>query len=308
MKAQAQADGSTIRVGGPVTAGLQGDWITAMLKDPTISKNIDFVSYHQYLLGPAQLGAQWDTYNGTDSVYQVTQDNTEGPAQNLEYAGSLVAAGSQPQGKNLPIEITEYNLNWQFQKDCCRNDFTYGPLWNALYVADLLNVSLAYAGAPNSLNHLVYYAATAPPYFCLVGVYDANMDCSYPVGTPAQPYPQYFTYQLLGATNYLGLQSGGYMAQSISPPTLGNGLVVTAFFTANLDAVVLINPSQYTYTDLPINIANTGWSSAQATLYQIAGGRAIQSSSQSLQPQAGTSYATTVTIGPYSVQAISIHP
>ncbi len=170
MKAQAQADGATINVGGPATAGLQGTWISAMLSDPTISKNIDFVSYHQYLLGPAQLGAQWDTYNGTPSVYQSTQDSTQGPAQNLTYASSLVAAGKQPQGKNLPINITEYNLNWQFQKDCCRNDFTYGPLWNALWVADLLNVPFAYTGAPNLLlHHMVYYAATAPPYFCLAG-------------------------------------------------------------------------------------------------------------------------------------------
>jgi hypothetical protein len=267
------------------------------------------VSYHQYLLGPAQLGAQWDTYNGTPSVYQSTQDSTQGPAQDLTYASSLVAAGKQPQGKNLPINITEYNLNWQFQKDCCRNDFTYGPLWNALWVADLLNVPFAYTGAPNLLlHHMVYYAATAPPYFCLAGQYDANMDCSYPNGSAPQPYPQYFTYQLLGANNYLGLQNGGYMAASISPPPLHNGLVVTAFFTANLDAVVLINPSQYTYANLPITVSNTGFSSAQGTLFQIAGGRAIQSSSVSLQPQTGTSYTTTVTIGPYSVQAISIHP
>ena len=97
------------------------------------------------------------------------------------------------------------------------------------------------------------------------------------------------------------------MATSMSPPRLVNGLVVTAFFTPSLDAVVLINPSQYTYTNMPVDIANSGFTSPQATLYQIINGQSIQSSTLTLQPQGGTSYSTTVTMGPYSVQAISLH-
>jgi hypothetical protein len=112
---------------------------------------------------------------------------------------------------------------------------------------------------------------------------------------------------LYGSTNYLGLQKGGHMAQSISPPTLGNGLIVTAFYTTSLDAIVLINPSGETLSNVPVTAANTGLTSPQATLYQIVNGQSIQSSSQSLQFQSGTSYTTTVTMGPYSVQAISIH-
>jgi hypothetical protein len=307
MKAQAKTDGVAIRVGGPASAGLDPSWITAMLNDPTISQNIDFTSYHQYLFGSTQLGAQWGAYNNVESVYQRTQDDLSGPAATYEYAATLVGGGKQPQGKNLPIYLTEYNLNWAFAKDCCRNDYTYGPLWNGVYVADLLNVVYAYAGAPNPVGHLVYYAATAPPYFCLVGEYDANMDCTYPAGSVPKPYPQYFLYQLLGAPAYLGLQNGGYMAKSISPATLGNGLVVTAFYTVNLDAIVLINPSQYTYTDMPVTMANTGLASPVGTLYQIVSGQSIQTSSVSLQSQGGTSYSTKVTIGPYSVQAISLH-
>ena len=45
MKAQAATDGSTIHVGGPGSAGLDPSWVTAMLNDPVISKNIDFMSY-----------------------------------------------------------------------------------------------------------------------------------------------------------------------------------------------------------------------------------------------------------------------
>jgi hypothetical protein len=307
MKAQAKADGQTIRVGGPVTAGVLSSWITAMLNNPSIyQNNIDFISYHKYLIGVPGEKATWDTYNGTESVYQATQD-IQGPANAYEYVGTLVSEGKQPQGKNLPVYITEYNLDWEFAKNCCSNDFTYAPLWNALYVADLLDTPFAYSTAPNSISRLDYYAASAVPYYCLIGLYDTNMDCSYPSGSTPQPYPQLFAYQLLGSPSYLGLQNGAYMAASISPPRLSNGLVVTAFFTPSLDAIVLINPSQYTYSDMPVNIANSGLTSPAGTLYQIANGQSIQSSSVSLQSQGGTSYSTTVTIGPYSVQAISLH-
>jgi hypothetical protein len=304
MRAQAKADGATIRIGGPATAGMQGSWVSAMLADPVVSQNIDFMSYHDYMFTKATLGAQWDTYNGVTSVYQKTQNSGSGPMAVYLYASRVVAGGKQPQGKNLPIYNSEYNLNWDYAKTCCENDFTYSPVWNGMYIADVLNS--VYAGAANTPGHMVYFAATAAPYICLVGEIDANMDCSYPTGSVPQPYPQYFLYQLLGSTRYLGLQNGGYMAASISPGTKGNGPIVTAFYTANLDAVVLINPTADSFT-MPVSIANTGIASAEGTLYQIVDGRSIQSSSLSLQSQGGTSYSADVTIGPYSVQAISIH-
>jgi hypothetical protein len=303
MKAQVKADGSTARIGGPASAGLQGAWISAMLADPVISQNIDFFSFHDYAFSSHQLGAQWNTYNGTISIYQRFQDTRGGALQQAQYASRLVAAGKQPQEKDLPIYNTEYNLNWAFLKNCCSNDFTYSPVWNGLYVADTLNA--VYSGAPNTISHLVYFAATAHPYFCLIGEINANMDCTYP--TNPQPYPQYFLYQLFGNTSYLGLQNGGYMANSISPATLGNGLVVTAFYTTNLDAIVLINPSAVTLTDVPVNANNTGLASASGTLYQIVNGQSIQSSTVTLQSTGGTSYSTTVTMEPYTVQAIAIH-
>jgi hypothetical protein len=98
------------------------------------------------------------------------------------------------------------------------------------------------------------------------------------------------------------------MAASMSPVRSSNGLVVSAFFTPGLDAVVLINPSQYTYTNMPVNITNSGLTAPQGTLYRIVNGQSIQSSAVSLTSKGGTSYSTTVTIGPYSVQAISLHP
>ena len=306
MKAQAQADGTTIRVGGPVTAGLQSAWVTAMLNDPTISQNIDFISYHNYFVGTPGLSATWDTYNGTPSIYQVTQD-INGPANVYDYAGSLTAAGKQPQGKNLPIYVSEYNLDWLFAKNCCSDDFTYGPLWNALYLTDLLDAPFGYPGAPNSMSRLIYYASAGQPYLCLVGEIDANMDCAYPAGSTPQPYPQYFAYQLIESPNYLGLQSGGYMAAAMNPPRMYNGLVVSAFFNSSLDAIVLINPSKYTYNNMTVYISNPGYTAPQGTLYQIVGGQSIQTSTVSVQSVGGTNYTTTVNIGPYSVQAIALH-
>ena len=305
MRNQIKTDRSSARVGGPATAGMQSTWINAMLADPLISQQIDYLSYHDYMFSNVQLGAQWNTYNGTMSVYQKTQNTGAGPLDVYLNAAKLVGLGKQPQGKNLPIYNSEYNLNWNFSKNCCANDYTYSPVWNGMYIADVLNS--VYVGAPNTPSQMVYFAAVAQPYFCLVAQIDANMDCSYPVGSVPQPYPQYFLYQLLGATNYLGLQEGGYMAKSISPTTLGNGLVVTAFYTTNLDAVVLINPTQETFTNIPVSAANTGLTSPEGTLYQIVNGQSIQASPISLQSLGGTSYSTTITIEPYSVQAISIH-
>lgn len=304
MRAQVQADHSTARVGGPATAGFQSSWVTAMLSNSTIAQNIDFTSYHDYMFSSSQLSAQWDTYNGTVSVLQQTQDSGNGPMDVYLYATRIVAGGLQPQGKNLPIYNTEFNLNWDFAKDCCENDPTYSPVWNGIYIASVLNS--VYHGAPNTPSHMVYFAATAHPYFCLVGEIDANMDCLYPLGSTPQPYPQYFLYQMLGSPDYLGLQNGGFMAKSIAPTTLGNGLVVTAFYTTGLDAIVLDNPTPYTFTNVPISAANTGLSSPTAILYQIVDGQSIQSSTLSLTSQGGTSYSTTVTVGPYSVQAVSI--
>lgn len=310
MRAQAAEDAQAsglppAKIGGPATSGLQAGWVSEMLSDPVISQNIDFISYHDYLFNNLQTGAQWDTYNGVDSVYQRTQDSGAGPMHAYVSASRLVAAGKQPEGKNLPIYNTEYNLNWQFAKNCCANDPTLSPAWNSMYVADMLNS--IYNGAFTAPGHMVYFAATALPYFCLVGEIDPNMDCAYPDGSVPQPYPQYFVYQLLGAANYLDLQDGGFMAKSISPGTDGNGLVVTAFYTKNLDAVVLINPNQDTLSNVVLNLNNTGVPAAQATLYQIVNGQSIQSSSVNLQNSTGTSYTTTVTIGPYSVQAIALH-
>ena len=148
MRNQIKTDRSSARVGGPATAGMQSTWVNAMLADPLISQQIDYLSYHDYMFSNVQLGAQWDTYNGTMSVYQKTQNTGDGPLDVYLNAAKLVGLGKQPQGKNLPIYNSEYNLNWNFSKNCCANDPTYSPVWNGMYIADVLNS--VYVGAPNT--------------------------------------------------------------------------------------------------------------------------------------------------------------
>ena len=304
MRSQIKADHSSSRVGGPATAGLQTTWVSAMLNDATISQNIDFLSYHNYIFSPLQLDAEWNAYTNVPGVLQMTQDSSYGPEQYYLTASRLVAAGRQPQGRNLPIYDSEFNMNWDFAKTCCQNDPTYAPVWNGLTVAGMLNG--VYAGASNTVGHMVYFAANAHPYFCLVGEIDSNMDCTYPLGSIPRPYPSYLLYQMFGATSYLGLQNGGHMAASISPREAGNGLVVTAFFTSSADSIVLINSTQDTLTNVPVSIVNSGINGASATMYRIVNGDSIQSSSVSLKSSGGTSYSTEVTLAPNSVQAVAI--
>jgi hypothetical protein len=305
MKAQAARDGKTIRIGGPAGAGLVTSWVQALTTNTKTARYVDFISYHRYLFGNKELNAKWDIYNGVQSIYQRTQDSIFDPRTTYLTATSLVAAGKQPGGANTPIDITEYNLNWFFHANCCQNDPTYSPIWNALYVADLLNT--VYVGARNVPGKLVYFAAnTQPrPYMCLIGTLDAARDCSYPVGSVPQAYPAYYTYQLIASTKYLGLQNGGHMAKSISPGTAGGGLVVSAFFNATQDSILIVNPTAQTYSSLSVSAVNTGYTSGGGTLYQVVNGQQIRSSTVALT-RSGTSVSARIPVPAYSVQAISI--
>jgi hypothetical protein len=262
---------------------------------------MQFVSYHDYMYGQTQLGAQWNTYNGVESVYQQTQNSGAGPYYRYVQAAKDVTAA----GKQLPIYNTEYNLNWAFAKDCCRNDFTLSPIFNGIYVAGSLNAAYA---TPTVIGKLIFFAANRNPYFCLIGIPDANMDCAYNTTTPPQPYPEYFLYQLFFASNYLNLESGGHMVPLRPTPfNSGGQLIVTAFYNATQDAIVIINPTAASFPPVKVSLANSGFAGrSSATLYQIMNGRSISSSSVSLTSQGGTSYSATVSVGPYSVQAISI--
>lgn len=298
MKAQAATDGATIHVGGPATAGFQPDWATALLTDPTTKDSIDFISYHQYMFDKSNLQVQWDTYNGNVSMYQQVQDSGASAQAVYKKASATVTAA----GASTPIYVTEYNTNWAFFKDCCRNDPAYAPVWNALYVTDLLDTAYLGLTVPGKL---IYFAGSAYPWICMIGVLDPNLDCLYSPNSVVEGYPQYYTYQLLSSHPYLGLVDGGHMAKTVAPPVGGGGLAVAAFYTASKDSILITNPTAAHYAQIQVSVQNVGYGTPSATLYQIVNGSLINSSSLALTPQ-GSGYTATIDIPPYSVQGIAV--
>jgi hypothetical protein len=303
MKAQAAQDGATIRLGGPVLSGFSQTWLSAFLTNSGTAPYADFISYHQYFFGPTQLSAQWDTNAGLVSLYQATQDVSNGTIANYAKYVAQTALGSQPGGAQTPIYVTEYNDNWAFFDTCCRNDPTYAPVFNALYLTDMLNAS--YQNSQHMPKHIDYFAGSAYPWFCLIGYPDSNSDCLNSVGATLSPYPPYYAFALIASPQYLGLSAGGYMAKSISTPTGGGGLASVAFYTSTKDAIVVINPTSTAYSQITVTLANPGLSGTQGNLYQIVNGAQITTTPVSFSTQ-GTSLSTTISVPPYSVQAVSL--
>jgi hypothetical protein len=303
MKQQAAADGEKIRVGGPALSTVNTSWIQSLLSNSSTAPYVDFVSYHNYVESKAEENAAWIITNGQTSLYQLTQSGYRAPATLLARAAKLVAAGKQPLGANTPIYVDEFNVNWIFAKDCCRNDPTYAPVWNALYVIDSLDT--VYSGTPQVPGQLTYFSANTSPYFCLIGEWNANMNCVFHGATAPTPYPQYYAYQLMASPHYLSLNSGGFMAASVSPvANASGGLAVTAFYTSTQDSILIVNPGGKSYTQT-VSAQNIGFSSPVAYLYQVRDGKSISNSPLSLTPS-GSAYNMTVTIPPYSVLGISI--
>jgi len=303
MKAQAAQDRKTIRIGGPVTSGVDTFWLNSLLTNPATAPYVDFVSYHQYLGGILNLAVKWNSDTGLPSLYDATQNAGTGATGGYKRVQAAVATGAQPGKGSTPIYVTEYNTNWAFLQDCCKNSPIYAPLFNELYLTDMLNS--IYNGVPQTPAKVFYFAGSGYPYFCLVGVKDPNNDCLYSAGAVPVPYPQYFAFELLAGPSYLGLAAGGHMARSISPPTGGGGLATTAFYTASQNAIVITNPTSTAYAQVPVTFANPGMSSTQGTLYTIANGNQINSTTISFAVQ-GSNRTTTIDVHPYSVQAISL--
>ena len=304
MKAQAAKDGVSIRVGGPTLAELNDAWVNALLSNPGTAPYVDFVSYHNYVGGSNDLDATWDTYSSGTPLYALTQDKESGPAAVYLHAEKLIAAGKQPLGPATPIYVDEFNTNWNFKKECCRNDPTYSPVWNALYVSDMLDT--VYYGAQRAPGQLTYYSANTNPYFCVVGIWNGNMDCDLSPSQAPEPYPQYFAYQLMASADFLDMNSGGFLADSVAPQARGDGIAVSAFYTQKQNSILLVNPTGQAATEL-VTVQNPGYASATATLFQVENGRSINRTSLEVT-QSGSALTMSVSMPAYSVQGIAIHP
>jgi hypothetical protein len=302
LKKQAAADGKTIRVGGPAGSSMSQSWITALTTGASTAPYVDFVSYHNYVGGLSTINDTWDTYNGYTPLYTLTQSTTTGPAYFYAYASRLVGAGKQPLGAGTPIYVDEYNSNWAFDKDCCRDSPTYAPIWNALYVIDLLDT--VYSGTSHVPGQLTYYTANNHPNFCLLGDWDSNMDCDLSSTAAPTPYPQYYAYELMASSSYLGLNSGGYMASSVSPLASGSGLAVSAFYTGDRDSILIVNPTGSIFSET-VNASYAGFGTPMATLYEVVGGKAINTTSLSLS-HSGATYSAKISIPAYTALGIAI--
>jgi len=300
MRQRAAQDGfPAIRIGGPVIGLLSSAWFTQLLNDAVASQNINFVSYHKFL-GFQHPGMTWDGAGGTPSLRQMTQDPSTGFAATFKYVSSLVKQGKQPNPSSTPIFVTEYNDNGGYINDCCRNSPVYSPLFNTMAVADMLGT--IYSGAQNVPGNLGYLSVSSPSgAYCLFGVIDSTMDCS--IHGTLQPYPQYYTYKLLGAPGYLNLNGGGKMAVSVAPAIGTTGLVVSGFYTSKGDAIVITNPSAADATNVTITAKNPGTTHTLVNRYLLnSSNQFITSSTVTFTVISGGLQYTT-TIPHYSVMA-----
>lgn len=298
MHAQATLDGQTIRVGGPVISqlSLAPTWLSTLLNNSAAAPNVDFVSFHLYITGlkNIQNGMTWA------QLYGYTQSSTQGLAHYYQLIDSAVRAGHQPNAASTPIYLSEYNDNWAYALDCCRNDPTYAPLWNSLAVADLLNT--VYTGAKAVPSQLSYFNS-AGKFFCILGNWDAAMDCD---ASALNPYPQFYAYKLFASPDYLDLQAGGHMAASVSPASTTSGLTATAFYTEKADNVVVINPTATNYGTVAVALNNSGLAGATAAAYLLnkSNGQ-ITTESVTLTPVSG-GYSAQLAVPAYSTLALSI--
>jgi len=303
MKAQAQADGASIRVGGPAFVRLSSTWLNALLNDPVASQNLDFVSYHFYL-GYTELiaaGLNWDGAGHHPSMLQLTQDPSHGFAATFNSISALVRAGKQPNASNTPIYLTEYNDDSAFENDCCRNSPQYSPLFNSMVVSDLLNS--VYSGAQNVPGNLTYFAASVDiGSFCLLGIIDPLMDCATTPGT-MQPYPQYYAYRMLAAPNFLNLAAGGNMPLSVSVP---GPLIGTGFYTSSNNAVVLVNPTGSDVSNVSVALNNPGNASTNATMYLLNSSHWPPVSQPLALTSSSSALSTALTVPAYSVVGLSV--
>jgi hypothetical protein len=257
---------------------------------------VDFVSFHLYISGQNELngGMDWP------QLYGFTQSSTRGVAYYYQMIESLVRAGKQPNAATTPIYLTEYNDNWVFAVDCCRNNPTYGPLWNSLAIVDLLNVVYSRGSAVPSV---IGYFDSSTSYFCLLGHWDAQMDCN---RSELIPYPQFYAFQLFASPEYLDLQAGAHMAAAVSPASTTSGLSATAFYSDGANAVVLVNPTSTAYRAVTVTFQNPGLTSVSGTTYLVDGLHGqIASEPVSFSSTSGR-YTTMVAVPAYGTVAVSM--
>jgi Glycosyl hydrolases family 39 len=303
IRAQLAKDNAVARIGGPTISNASsiGPFIGGLLNNSSTAPYVDFVSYHKYPAGQSDItgGMLWDQTSptGVGSLYSRIQSTSVFSGFGAEYLSiaNTVKAGKQPNPTQTKIYMDEYNDDWAFSDDCCRNSAAYSPLFNGLVMLDMLDA--VYQGAHRVPDSLEYYSLSNPP-FCLIG--DSGTHCG--ASTFSVLYPQYYLYELFGSPNYLNLSSaGGYMANSISPLPTNSGLAATAFWSSGQDSIVVVNPTGTNYGSVTIAANNPGFTVAQVTEYLL------NNSNKSITSSTLTASSTVnVSVPAYSVVALKL--
>lgn len=309
IRAQAAKDRAVVRIGGPtiVSTGAITEFIGGLVNNASTAPYVDFVSYHKYPSGQSDVdgGMAWDhsSSSGVSSLYsRVQSSSTTGFAGNYISVANVVKTGKQPNPTKTKIYLDEFNDNWAFSDDCCRNTSTYSPVFNGLVLLDMLDS--VYKGAQRPPDSIEYYSDSNPP-FCLIG--DTGMHCgakNYSVN-----YPQYYLYSLFASSTYLNLSAGtSYMAKSISPLPSTSGLAATAFWSASQDSVVVVNPSSTSYSSVKVVAQNPGFTIGHATAYLLnSTHKTITASTLTLSNVATPpSSSVTVSVPAYSVIVVKL--
>jgi len=300
-----EAYASNIAVGGPVLANPIRDiqMIYDFVHNPQTAPYIGFVSYHQYTI--SGLPDSWDNEN---SVYHQMQNSSSGYAAMYEQIAKIVHSDAQPDAPSTPIFISEFNTN-TVGGDCCGNSPIYTPLFNALFVVDLLDSVYSQSGDHSIARGFTYFTLSSPVTgACMFGSWDTAMDCSVLESPPPQPYPSFYPYLLIGGKNYLDLQDANYLATSVNSSLLN--VWVLAFSTASGKSILLVNAGSITYSQVGIILKQSVPSSAsRANVYNLVASTtndSFQLDNIPVRSQGNVIYVENLTLPAYTVVGISI--
>jgi hypothetical protein len=303
LKQQGVKDGHQILVGGPALGFPRRDetiWIPALVNNPTLAPNLDFISYHRYFGSHSDT---WDT-RFAPNLYSAMQKLEYGITEGQEYVSSVVVKGLQPDAQHTPIFADEYNT-FTGLNGCCRYSSEYGPLWSSLFITDILNTVLDHSspyGPSANVPNIDYFALNNPvDGYCLFGD-TVKMDCT--SSANVGPYPPYYAIQLMGDPNYLDITNNAHVASAIS--TNAPEVNLTGFYTATKENVVVVNSSSNDYTQFAITVQNPGSIQQNANLYLLNQSNPTISTSQVSLTQGQNSDQVTVDLPPDSTIALSI--
>ena len=288
LRAQATADGTVIRIGGPVlsTPPHVLQFLPQFVSNPDLAPYIDFVAYHHYISGTS-----WD--GPGNNLLLATTDATQGVGATYAAVAAIVRHGLQPNAQQTPILISEYNTT----ADCCRISPTYSPLFNSVFLATLLNAAYTVQSVPSHIN---YYGANNSSEYCLLA---SSQDGCFYSGGALQVLPPLHTFNLLAGQDYLDMSSGGFLAAAAASNS--SSLVTVGFYTEKSDSVAVINTGPSAIA-VSITITNPGLSAASATLFLLnAQDPMIAAQALQLTPTSAGYTASFIAPG-YSVLGISI--